>query len=252
MAGLGSEYVEIIAHRGYSAVAPENTLAALDRAVTHGADAVEFDVRVASCGTPVLFHDAHLGRTTNGVGPVRRRTLQQLKALDAGSWFSPDFHGEPIPSLVEALELVAPYVRRVYCEIKAYREMEDLDRIVAVTQASGHLDRTVFISLDWTTLERVAGQVPEQPIGFIVDDPEAMANATRRALAHGHAFVDAQAELLLENPDLVGPVLDHGLDVGVWTVNDAAAAERLLGLGVTRFTTNEVGQLLDWRSARSE
>ena len=80
---------EIIAHRGYSAVAPENTLAAVERALEAGADAVEWDVHVAACGTPVLIHDASLGRTTNGFGPVRRRSLSQLQALDAGSWFDP-------------------------------------------------------------------------------------------------------------------------------------------------------------------
>ncbi len=128
--------------------------------------------------------------------------------------------------------------------------MEDLDRIVAVTQASGYLDRTVFISLDWITLERIARQVPEHPIGFIVDDAEEMDEAVRRSVEHGHAFIDAHAELLLEMPDLAGPVVGHGLDVGVWTVNDAAAAERLIGMGVTRFTTNTVELLLDWRSDR--
>jgi glycerophosphoryl diester phosphodiesterase len=81
--------IEIIAHRGYSGRAPENTLAALEAAVAAGADAVEFDLHTAACGTPVLFHDGMLSRTTNGVGPVRRRTLEQLKTLDAGKWFAP-------------------------------------------------------------------------------------------------------------------------------------------------------------------
>ena len=75
--------VEIIGHRGYAAAAPENTLASLEAALTAGARAVEFDLHVASCGTPVLFHDVNLGRTTNGVGPVRRLTLGQLQAMDA-------------------------------------------------------------------------------------------------------------------------------------------------------------------------
>ena len=66
---------EIIAHRGFSARAPENTLSAMDAAISAGADALEWDVQVAACGTPVLFHDSHLGRTSNGVGPLRRRVM---------------------------------------------------------------------------------------------------------------------------------------------------------------------------------
>lgn len=248
MAAPGNGNIEIIGHRGYSAVAPENTLVALDRAVTHGAGAVEFDVQIASCGTPVLFHDVHLGRTTNGVGPLRRRTLEQLKALDAGSWFSPDFEGERIPSLAEALERIGPQVQRIYCEIKAYREMEDLDRIVSVARASGCMDRIVFISLDWITLDRVSGQAPGHPIGFIVDAEEQIDPAATRARGHGEAFVDANVDLLLGAPHLIAPLVDEGIEVGVWTVNEPETAQRLLGMGVTRFTTNEVEQLVRWRS----
>jgi glycerophosphoryl diester phosphodiesterase len=248
MAGPGSGNIEIIAHRGYSAAAPENTLVALDRAVTHGAHAVEFDVQIASCGTPVLFHDVHLGRTTNGVGPVRRRTLEQLKALDAGSWFSSEFTGERIPSLAEALERVGSRVQRLYCEIKAYREMEDLDRIVSVSRSSGYMDRIVFISLDWIALDRVASQAPDHPIGYIVDTAEQIDLAAVRARRHGKAFVDAQAELLLDAPHLITPLVNEDIEIGVWTVNEPEAAERLFDMGVTRFTTNEVEQLVRWRS----
>ena len=77
-------------------MAPENTLRALEAAVEAGADGVEFDVQTAACGTPVLFHDDMLGRTTNGVGPLRRRPLAHLKARDAGSWFGKEFTGEKI------------------------------------------------------------------------------------------------------------------------------------------------------------
>jgi glycerophosphoryl diester phosphodiesterase len=250
MAGSGSGNIEIIAHRGYSAVAPENTLAALNRAVTYGASAVEFDVQIASCGTPVLFHDIRLGRTTNGVGPLRRRTLDQLKALDAGSWFSLDFAGERIPSLAEALERIGPQVQRIYCEIKAYREMEDLDRIVSVARSSGYLDRTVFISLHWITLERVSSQAPDHPIGCIVDAADQMDDARSRARGHGRAFVDAQAELILDAPHLITPLVDEGVAIGAWTVNETETAERLLSMGVTRFTTNEVERLVAWSSSR--
>ena len=223
---------EIIAHRGYSARAPENTLAAIEAALAAGADAVEWDVHVASCGTPVLFHDTHLGRTTNGVGPLRRRTLSQLKSLDAGAWFSAEFAGERIPSLQEALERVRGRAQRAYCEVKGYRELEDLDRIVSITRAAGMLQATVFISLDWRTLDRISGQDPAARVGYIVDRADRFQEALGKALAREGAILD----------------FDHRL-AAAWTVNDPGEAGELLEAGITRFTTDEVEALLRWREA---
>ncbi len=152
--------VEIIGHRGFSARAPENTLSAIDAAIAAGADAVEFDMHTAGDGNPVLFHDAMLSRTTNGVGPIRRRTLEQLKKLDAGSWFDAEFAGERVPALKEALEHIGDRIPRIYAEIKGFREMEDLDRMVRFTAEAGQKERTVFIAMNWTLLDRMRSQDP--------------------------------------------------------------------------------------------
>ena len=241
---------EIIGHRGYAARAPENTLASLDMAIDAGADAVEWDVRTASCGTPVLFHDETLGRSSNGVGLVRRRSLQQLKLLDAGKWFDAAFEGEEIPSLAEALERVRGRVGRAYCEVKEYRELEDLDRMVEITRSAGMLDTVVFISLDWRMVERVAGRDPAVQIGFVVDDPELADLALGRVERRGRGFVDAEAGMLLDHPEIASMVRGAGVDLGAWTVNDAETAEALAAIGVTRFTTDEVDTLLAWRDGR--
>lgn len=239
---------EIVGHRGYSARAPENTLASLRRAVDAGADAVEWDVQVASCGTPVLFHDTNLGRTTNGVGPVRRRTLGQLKALDAGSWFSEEFEGESIPSLAEALEATRGRVAKVYPEVKGYRELEDLDRMVDIVRRADMIGDTVFISADWRTIERIAGRDPALGIGYIVDEADRFPEALERARSSGRAFLDFDARLLLDDPSLAERAREEGVDVGAWTVNDPADAITLAGAGVTRFTTDRVEELLDWKA----
>jgi glycerophosphoryl diester phosphodiesterase len=239
---------EIIGHRGFSARAPENTLAALDAAVVAGADAVEWDVQVASCGTPVLFHDAHLGRTSNGVGPVRRRTLGQLKQLDAGSWFSSKFAGERIPSLEEAYELVRGRVARAYCEVKAYRELEDLDRMVAVTRQARMMEATVFISLDWRTLDRIAGQEPSARLGYIVDRAEQLEEALRKAAGRPGDIVDLDHRLVLADRQIPARARARGVDTAVWTVNDVREATELVEAGVTRLTTDQVEALLEWRS----
>jgi glycerophosphoryl diester phosphodiesterase len=240
---------EIIAHRGFSARAPENTLAALEAALLAGADAVEWDVQVASCGTPVLFHDAHLGRTSNGVGPIRRRTLGQLKQLDAGAWFSAAFAGERIPSLEEALELVRGRVARAYCEVKAYRELEDLDRMVAVTRRAGMLEATVFISLDWRTLDRIGGQEPSAQLGYIVERAEQFEEALRKAFERPGSILDLDHRLVLTDPLLPARARARGVETAVWTVNDVGEAGKLIEAGVTRLTTDQVEALVAWRSS---
>ena len=244
-----SEAVEIIAHRGYSAKAPENTLAALEAAIAAGADAVEFDLHTAACGTPVLFHDAMLSRTTNGVGPLRRRTLEQLRTLDAGKWFAPEFTGERIPSFTDALNALKGRLPRIYAEVKGFRELEDLDRMVRLTREAGMLGGVVFISMNWTLLDRMRGQEPGLSVGYIVDEGGKVDEAVQRATADAASLVDFRADLLTSDPARAQQCLDHGIDMAVWTVDDPAEASRLLELGVRRITTNEVEALLAWKGS---
>lgn len=244
-----SDALEIIAHRGYSAKAPENTLASLTAALTVGADAVEFDLHTAACGTPVLFHDAMLSRTTNGVGPLRRRTVQQLKALDAGKWFSTDFAGERIPSFQEALDLLKGQGARVYAEVKGFRELEDVDRMVRLTRESAMLGDVVFISMNWTLLDRMRGQEPGLSIGYIVDDEDTIDDAMRRAEGDRAALLDFRGSLLADDPSRAQRCVDQGIDMAVWTVDDPTEAARLLEMGVRRFTTNQVEALLAWKGS---
>lgn len=223
---------------------------AIRAALEAGADSVEFDLHVAADGTPVVIHDANLGRTTNGVGPVRRRTLDQLKALDAGGWFSADFQGETIPSLAEALETVRGRVRRVYPEVKGYRELEDLDRMVDITREMGMLEHTTFISMDWRTLGRIHGRDEAVTVGYIVDAARRFPEALDRAIVRGRAILDFDARLVLDDPSMVTESHREGIPTAVWTVNEAATAERLARAGVIRFTTDEVETLLAWRDSR--
>lgn len=98
--------IMVIAHRGFSGQAPENTLASFQKAVELGSDMIELDVRFSKDGQVVVIHDDTIDRTTNGRGKVADYTLKELKQFDAGSWFAPQFSGERIPTLKEVLELV--------------------------------------------------------------------------------------------------------------------------------------------------
>jgi len=243
--------IEIIAHRGFSGRAPENTIAALEAAWVAGAHAVEFDVHVAACGTPVLFHDAMLSRTTDGVGPLRKRTLAQLKELDAGSWFSQEFAGERIPSLEEALTRLRGRVGRVYLEVKGFRDLEDVDRMVDVVHRADMTGEVIYISLNWTTLDRVRGHDAHAPVGYVIDHAPRCEEALARARGDARALLDFRASLVVEDPDLARRAAAQGSDVAVWTVDDPAIAGALADHGVRRFTTNQVGVLLAWASERA-
>ncbi len=239
---------EIIAHRGYSARAPENTLSAIEAAIDAGADAVEFDLHVTADGTPVLFHDATLERTTDGEGALRGRTLAQLRGLDAGSWFSPEFAGEPIPTLAEALGRLREPIRRVYPEVKGYRSLDDLGRMVEIVSEHRLDQRTVFISMDWAALEHLRGLHANLGIGYIVEKASRAREAIERAAGDAHALVDFKASLLLEDRSLTEEAGRRGVELAVWTVDDPSDAARLLDLGVPRITTNRVAELTAWKA----
>jgi len=238
---------EIIAHRGFSARAPENTLAAMEAALETGVESVEFDLQAAACGTPVLFHDLMLGRTTNGVGPLRRRPLPHLKALDAGSWFSPEYSGERIPTQEEALANLKGRVYRVYQDIKGYREIEDLDRMVSITRDTGMADATVFVSSDWVIMNRLRQIAPDIQRAYLVENPENLPEALDRAVVDEGSPLDVEIGAALANPDGIQEALRAGVEVMAWTVDDPTQASTALEMGVSRITTNEVERLLAWR-----
>lgn len=100
------EPVIVVGHRGTKSFAPENTIAAFDKAIAIGARAIEMDVRMTKDGEFVIMHDPFVNRTTDGSGLVSQMTLAEIKALDAGGWFSPEFAGERVPTLREALRAV--------------------------------------------------------------------------------------------------------------------------------------------------
>jgi glycerophosphoryl diester phosphodiesterase len=101
----------IIAHRGASAYAPENTIAAFEKSIEHGADAVELDLRMTKDNVPVVLHDQDLDRTTNGNGDIQNFTLNEIKQLDAGNWFDEKFKGEKIPKLEEVFQKLKDTVK---------------------------------------------------------------------------------------------------------------------------------------------
>lgn len=241
--------VEIIAHRGYSARAPENTLAAIDAALNAGADAVEFDLHVTADGVPVLFHDDTLERTSNGKGRLRDRTLAELGVLDAGGWYGADFAGEPIPTLLAVLTHTRGRIVRVYPEIKGTGGARGLARMLEAVIQLGLVEQTVFISMDWTALEAMRSLNAEVGVGYIVEKESRARDGIARAAGDPRALVDFRASILMDDPALCDEARHRDVGLAAWTVDDPAQASRLLALGVPRITTNRVGDLMTWKAS---
>jgi len=240
--------VEIIAHRGFSARAPENTIAALTLALEEGATAVEFDLRTSGDGNPVLMHDKTLSRTTNGIGKVEELSLGELTKLDAGSWFNSTFEGERVPSLAEALECLKVQVKTIFAELKGESTTQNLRNVVSITRAAGLLDKTVFIAKDWSLLDELRRHAPEALVGPIVERREQTHEAVTRVTNDPRALIDFDARILLKDPDIARYAKRNGVEIAVWTVDNIGDADVLLEFGVRRITTNQVGRMLAWAS----
>jgi glycerophosphoryl diester phosphodiesterase len=151
----------IIAHRGYRAKYPENTLVAFEAAIHAGADMIELDVLLSKDRKMVVIHDETLDRTTNGQGAVSDYTLTEIKTLDAGSWFDARFKGERLPTLEEVLESVD---KRISINIEIKRSAYEPDRppdaiekqIVELVTRKNAIGNVLISSFEWKMLERLA------------------------------------------------------------------------------------------------
>ncbi|MDO8606879.1 MAG: glycerophosphodiester phosphodiesterase [Phaeospirillum sp.] len=222
----------VIGHRGAAGLAPENTLASFHAAAARGLEMVEFDVRLTADLQPVAFHDDTLERTTNGVGAVALRDLAELKRLDAGSWFAPQFGGERIATLDEVLLLCRELGLGVNMEIKPDhgREVETarlaLERAATLWPVSGRAPLvSSFVGVCLTVARDLT---PSWPRGLLVKAvPEDWRD---RVAGFGCSTIHADHRHL--DPALVAVVAQAGYSVLAYTVNDGVRAGELLKMGV--------------------
>ena len=166
----------ITAHRGYAAVAPENTMSAFEAAVNAGADACEFDVRMTLDGTLVVFHDDTIGRTTNGTGVLSELTYEYLSTLDAGSWKDPKFAGERIPTLHQTLTYFKENDMVAVLEIKVGDIVDEILEMLYETKMD---KRTVIISFQESAIKKIINEKPEIPALLLLYGDEYMTGSTQ-------------------------------------------------------------------------
>jgi glycerophosphoryl diester phosphodiesterase len=224
----------IIAHRGASGHAPENTLAAFERAVQLGAGFIETDLHLTRDAQFVAIHDAALERTTNGRGSVRDFTLAELRRLDAGKWFDREYMGQRIPTLDEVLDFARKNDVIFYLEVKYDAAWGMHHSLVAALQKAENAARTIVISFDQTTLAALRRVDPSVMMGFLADEPGT--DHVKDALELGARQLCPQASLVTQ--ELVERAHGADLQVATWTVDDAEEMRRVIATGVDGIMTN--------------
>lgn len=229
----------IFAHRGATAYAPENTLAAFELAIAQGADAIELDVKLSADGHAVVIHDDTVDRTTGGTGRVKNLPLSELRSLDAGSLFSEKFSGEKIPLLEEAFETVG---RRalINVELTNYDNKEDhlVETVCMLVKKFNLQKQILFSSFHAKNLFKARGLMPDVPRGLLaINDYRGV---WQRSFLF--AFGDFQALHPHEentSPQQVRRVHRMKRRVHVWTVNAEADMRRLFRWGVDGIFTDD-------------
>ncbi|MFD3334741.1 glycerophosphodiester phosphodiesterase family protein [Streptomyces sp. NPDC058700] len=239
----------VIAHRGASAAAPENTLVSDEVARRGGAVWIENDVQPSKDGVPYILHDTTVDRTTDGTGPVRSLTSAQLDALDAGSWFAPAYAGTRVPTLAAQLADLRVRGGKLLLEIKGRHSHAEVARIVQDVRDQGMTDRVFVQSFDITSLRHVRDLAPELPVGLLRStldaDPVALAGELDLAA------YNVSDTALSTRPGLVAELHAAGVAVNVWTVDRADRWKALDDLGVDGIITNRPTELGGWWAGRT-
>jgi glycerophosphoryl diester phosphodiesterase len=274
----------VIAHRGASGLAPENTRAAFRMALGLGADGVEMDVQLSADGKAHVIHDSRVNRTTDGTGRVASLTSRQLARLDAGGWFDrrlavrpraralsaraafasgcgASFSGEPVPTLESVLSLLsAGELKRIYIELKGSKgegKSALLDQVLGLISDFRMERSATLLSFDHQIVKRARELAPE--IQTAVTFPVARAKITTAKAVLDSAEIAGAGEVALHfglvTRRLVNALHERGLLVSAWTANNKIVMRRLIHCGVDSIMTNfphRLTAVLEASSPRAE
>ncbi len=228
----------IIAHRGASYIAPENTLASAKLGWEKGADAVEIDIYLTTDEKIIAFHDKTTKRTTNADYKITETPYSSLKSLDAGSWKSPEYKGEPIPLLSHIMDAI-PHGKELVIEIKS--GLEIMPYLKEMVYNHPKKEQTIFIAFDWEVILEAKRLFPQQPCYWLSSNKDDVMdkwmlikkNALDGINLH-HKIITQELMLNAKNDNI--PILS-------WTINDLKTANRLIALGIAGITTDRPGWL---------
>lgn len=241
--------VQLVAHRGGSALAPENTLAAFRNALRYGVDAVELDVQMSRDGHLIVFHDNTVERLTDGSGNILDLDFAYLRGLNSAAHF-PGGWPEPqqIPTLREVFDLMRGRAQ-VYIEIKTSkrdgvsgRYPHIVESVIDDVRGAGMLGQVFIISFDWSVLPTLKALEPGVPVGALVSDEiwnsqkGTFAMLAEQVKALGFDWVNMDRRLF--SGDMPSTVHAQGLKIGLWTVNAVDELRRFAADGVDSLTSD--------------
>ena len=234
--------MKIIAHRGASGYAPENTLSSFKKAMEMNADGIELDVQLTNDNKLVVIHDFELGRTCTGSGPIRELDLDYIKKQDAGSWFDTSFKGETVPTLAEVFEVI-PKGKTINIEIKSIGiDQRDIARyVVKEILENEREDDCIVSSFNHRILNDVLKISSEVRIGALI-------SARLLYLEEYFKMLPVySAHLAVQNTDydILENMHKSGYKVFVWTVNDKNTAKLLKSAGIEAIITDYPDILID-------
>ncbi|WP_194843447.1 glycerophosphodiester phosphodiesterase [Paenibacillus sp. B01] len=248
----------VLAHRGASADAPENTFAAFELALRQGADYIELDVQLSRDGVPFVLHDEKLERTTDGRGIASRRTMRELESLDAGGWFGEAYRGERIPRFEEVLRRYGGKIG-LLVELKDPQLQPGLERAVAAAlirfgltgeqrlEAGGPGWRrapVIVQSFSLPSLKRLGELMPSVPLGVILSREEELEQSRLHEMADIATYANLRKQLA--QPKLVRRVHGSGMAVFVWTVDRRREAVQAAAAGADGIVTDGPDRFRDW------
>lgn len=232
--------VEVVAHRGAAGYTPENTMAAFQKAVDMDADYIELDVQMSKDGELVVIHDTSVDRTTDGTGKVGELTYEELRKLDAGSWFDPEFKGEHLPTLGEVLDEFHGKTKFLI-ELKAPSLYPGIEEKVAhaleVRDMEEPEDDSVIVqSFDFNSMQIFNDLNDEVPVGVLTWKSEDLTAEALEAFTEYADYVNPSKSKV--NRELVNRI--HELDMGImpWTVRAQEDVQPLLYAGVDGIITD--------------
>jgi glycerophosphoryl diester phosphodiesterase len=252
----------ILGHRGSSATAPENTLAAFSQAIRDRADGIEFDVRLSRDGVPMVIHDATLKRTGRIDQTVSELTAAELQEIDVGSWFAGQgpapktFAGERLPSLAQVFELFAETDGVLYVEMKSDRDEGPAlaAEVVRRARESRMKDRIVVESFDLSAIREVKRIDSDLRTAALFEPKLSRPISTVRRLTTVDAAIEAGADEIALHHTLAGrqvieKALHQGLEIVVWTVDEPRWISLARSLGVKALIANNPAMMVRHRDA---
>lgn len=232
----------VIAHRGASAYYPENTMAAFKGALEMEAEMIELDIMLSKDGVPVAFHDVTLDDHTDGTGELQNLTLAELRQLDAGSWFSPKFAGEKIPTLEEVLAFAAGKIA-LNIEIKTEAVSDQLqggveEKSLQLVKKYGMQDHVLFSSFDYRAIAHLKELDPDIPAALLYEKKQSDGMLPSELLAKysADAFNCSYREL---NTKRYRDIRRNSIPVFIYTVDKPSQMRKLLKMNVTGIFTNK-------------